>query len=109
MAFLIALLALAAPAAADRPVEILVRRAGGGLCEVRIEGRTYKAPGDGVRVGAHLASLKARERRARLVLGPDVPYRCVGGIIFDAQRLDLRFGFIAEPGRGADPPLRSGS
>lgn len=100
MALLLPLLALAASAAADRPVEILVRRAGDGLCSVRIEGRIYAAPRDEARIRAHLTALKTRNLRATIVAGIDVPYRCVGGVIYEAQRLELRFGFIAEPPPG---------
>lgn len=108
MALLIPLLALAASAATDRPVGILVRDAGAGRCSVRIEGRIYTTSRDGARIGAHLAALKARNLRATIVAHIDVPYRCVGGIIYEAQRLGLSVGFIAEP-PPVRRPIRSGS
>jgi hypothetical protein len=57
---------------------------------------------DEARIAAHFGSLKRRHRRARLVLvAPDTPYRCVGGVIFQAQRAGLSLGFAA-----AAPPAR---
>jgi hypothetical protein len=95
-AFLLSL-ALAAAGPADEPVPILV--AGEGVaCRAVIEGRRYTLSADEARILAHFGWLKRRHRRARLVLvNLDTPYRCVGGIIFQAQRAGLRLGFIAEP------------
>jgi hypothetical protein len=96
MAALLLVLALAASAAADDPVRVVAGR-DGETCRIVIEGRPYSLPADEARIAAHLQSVKRRQRRARLVLtNPDTPYRCIGGLIYQAQRIGLALGFIAE-------------
>jgi hypothetical protein len=95
-AFLISL-ALATAGPADEPVPILVGGEGP-ACRVVIQGQRYALAADETRIAAHFGSLKRRHRRARLVLvEPDTPYRCVGGVIFQAQRAGLPLGFVAAP------------
>jgi hypothetical protein len=92
-------LALAAAPPAVPPVEIAIRRANDG-CIVGIEGSVYRMPRESRHIGRHLARLKACGRTATIVGDMTTPYRCIGGIIFDAQRRQLRICFIAEPPPG---------
>jgi hypothetical protein len=101
VAALLISLALAAAGPADGPVPILVGGQGAG-CRVAVEGRLHALPAGAARVAAHMRSLRRRHRRARLALtGLDTPYRCVGNVIFQAQRAGLPLGFFAAP-----PPAR---
>ena len=38
-----------------------------------------------------------RGREARMIFDVNVPYRCVGGVIYELQRAGVRIGFAAEP------------
>jgi uncharacterized lipoprotein YbaY len=84
------------PAPPPGPVDIVVTRQGDG-CTARIEGRIHPAFPESAVLRAHMADLKARGRRARLVIDVDAPYRCIGEIIYRAQQIGLPIGFIAEP------------
>lgn len=66
-------------------------------CTVRIEGHRYEVSDDNWQLGRHLQHLKRQDRDLRLEFSTNVPYRCVGGLIFLAQRLGLRIGFVSEP------------
>ena len=69
----------------------------GDRCTARVGGRRYAVPEDSERIAAYLARLKAQNRRVRLAMDGDVPYRCVGATLFAAQRLGVQVGFAAEP------------
>ena len=66
-------------------------------CTVRIEGHRYEVSDGSWQLERHLQQLKRRDRGLRLEFSTNVPYRCVGGLIFLAQRLGLRIGFVSEP------------
>ena len=66
-------------------------------CIVRIEGHGYEVSDGNWQLERHLQHLKRRDRGLLLEFSTNVPYRCVGGLMFLTQRLGLRIGCVAEP------------
>lgn len=93
----IAAAALCCSAALSGQVEIRLGRSGE-ACIARAAGQRFTLPDETERLEALLARI-GREGGSILLSpdGSDVPYRCVGGIVFAAQRLGLRVGFVSEP------------
>lgn len=71
-----------------------------GRCTVAVNGRSMPFDPD-------TADLRRwRGRHITLVGAPDIPYRCVGGLIFALQRAGVRrIGFLSEPA----PARRNGN
>jgi hypothetical protein len=79
-------------------------------CLVHIEGESFILPKDSATMTAKLQDLRKRWATASIVGGPALPYRCIGGAIYFAQRAGFeRIGFTGEAhraGSGAAPKPR---
>lgn len=71
----------------------------GRTCRVSLEGQYFEVPRDQERLETALRAVA--ERRAAAVIEPrdgDVSYRCLGSVIFLAQKAGIvRVGFVSEP------------
>ena len=78
--------------AAQQPVAIVFAHRND-RCTARVGDEPYNLPQDEDRLQAHLQRLKLQNRSVLVVPTMDVPYRCVGPIVFAAQQMGLRIGF----------------
>lgn len=84
------------------PITIAVAVDTAGQCVVAVDGERL--------TDEHLlARLRARHRKQEVQLtGLDLnlPYRCIGGVIYTLQRarVSMKMGFVAEPPAGDDAP-----
>ena len=100
LAIVAALSALSPSIATSRwlPIKVEIRDAG--ACYASVEGNSFKLPDDAPRFKQRLKQLRKTWREASIVGGTDVPYRCVGGVIYIAQSAHFRkVGFVGEPPR----------
>ncbi len=79
-------------------------------CLVHFEGESFILPRDSATMTAKLQDLRKSWATASIVGGPALPYRCIGGVIYFAQRAGFeRIGFTGEShraGSGAAPKPR---
>ena len=79
----------------------------GTACHVGFDGRPQVFPFDGRRLVTEFRRLKRAGRSIAFRFGSmDVPYRCVGLIIYTEQRagVPMQMSFVAEPPPTADGP-----
>jgi hypothetical protein len=87
-------LGLSLDACASRaPVEIRIRQVGEDMpCKAEVDGELFDAQSLGAR------ARRGRWRSVTLHGDADMPYRCVGGSVFELQRAGVRrMGVVAEP------------
>lgn len=75
---------------------IITARSEGASCRLSVDGRRLAWPVDERRLLAAFRGYRRQGRSAIFQLGPDTPYRCVGAIVYLAQRarLDMSTGFL---------------
>jgi hypothetical protein len=66
-------------------------------CRIELGGESFVIPRDGDRLTEAIAGLRNRVDRIDIRGPASTPYRCVGGLIFAAQRAGMQVGFAAEP------------
>lgn len=78
------------------PLEVGIRSNAETGCRAEIGGRVL-TPDE---LEAFARPLARKDREVHLIGAPDLPYRCVGAIIYALQRAGFtRIGFLSEPAR----------
>jgi hypothetical protein len=85
------------PPAAPGPAIAVVRIDTPSTCRIELDGRTFIVPRDGERLFGAVAALRGRVDGIALNAPMDIPYRCIGGLIYAAQHAGIPFAFAAEP------------
>jgi hypothetical protein len=62
-------------------------------CRIELDGRSFAVPGDGDLLLEAIAALSSRFERITIDGPEDAPYRCVGGLIYAAQRAGMPIEF----------------
>lgn len=80
------------------PLLVTIRFATPATCEVGFSGQGFSLPKDEDRMVAAFRELRRDWRSVSIVGGVETPYRCIGQVIFLAQRGGFKkVGFKAEP------------
>jgi hypothetical protein len=77
------------------PVMIIAQR-DGQSCSLAVDGRQLAWPADEYRLLADFRRYRRQGRTALFRMEPDTPYRCIGVVVYIAQRarLDMSMGFL---------------
>lgn len=94
-----AMLLTAAPAQAipARAEPITIAASGPASCSVVLAGRAFSLPAQDAALAEAMQAVRAQGSVLTVRAGASTPYRCVGGVIFTAQRLGIAIGFTAAP------------
>jgi hypothetical protein len=88
----------AQPSAAQvRAIAVIIQAETSTGCRIELGGKSFVIPRDGDRLREAIAGLRNRVDRIDIRGPASTPYRCVGGLIFAAQRAGMQVGFAAEP------------
>ena len=79
------------------PLSIVAAYDAAGICRASVGDRSYVLPRDEAELRALFESFARDGRRTQLIGGVEIPFRCLGGILFLAQRSRLQVGFTSEP------------
>ena len=66
-------------------------------CRVTVEDQSFQLPADEQRLLEILRTMKNSRTTAHVAGNVETPYRCLGHVVFVAQRAGFQIGFTAEP------------
>ena len=86
----------AALASHPLPPVMIVAQRDGPSCRLSVDGRRLAWPADEHRLFAEFRRYRRQGRSALLRMEPDTPYRCIGAVVYVAQRarLSMSTGFL---------------
>ncbi|WP_395611858.1 ExbD/TolR family protein [Allosphingosinicella sp.] len=91
---MLALLLAATLAGPPAPPVIIAARRDGRSCQVSVDGRPRAWPVDERRLFEEFRRYRRAGRSAHVQIEVDTPYRCIGAILYLAQRAKLEMGFV---------------
>jgi hypothetical protein len=86
------------PSAMTESVTASIRLETPTRCRIELDGRSVAVPGEGSALADAVASIRNRFRRIVIRAPFDIPYRCVGALLFEAQRAGILVDFAGGSG-----------